>query len=209
MYLPDREWGFPRVINDMEYKIGIEIGVRDGLYSKWLLEKTNLEKLYSVDLFPGLDIMENARNKLRAFGDRSVLIRDSSVDFAKKCDDKFFDFIYIDAGHSYSDVMSDIVAWWPKLKSGGMISGDDYSYVTNPSEGTYGTVDAVDVFCKNHGILYHVTGASNSTTLEKHRHAKGMGKIIEAALNRRITIQFGVDYLADDIRIPNWFFFKE
>lgn len=35
------------------------------------------------------------------------------------------DFIWIDAGHEYDQVMGDIRAWWPKLKPGGIMGGDD------------------------------------------------------------------------------------
>jgi cephalosporin hydroxylase len=36
------------------------------------------------------------------------------------------DFLYIDADHSYLGVWSDLVAWAPHVKSGGLIVGDDY-----------------------------------------------------------------------------------
>jgi hypothetical protein len=39
----------------------------------------------------------------------------------------FADVIYIDAAHEYESVKSDIDAYWPLLKSGGMMFGDDYS----------------------------------------------------------------------------------
>ena len=40
--------------------------------------------------------------------------------------DSMFDFIYIDADHSYKAVVSDIEAWKPKLKPDGFLCGHDY-----------------------------------------------------------------------------------
>ncbi len=36
------------------------------------------------------------------------------------------DAIYIDAGHTYEHVMADLRAWWPALRPGGVMFGDDY-----------------------------------------------------------------------------------
>lgn len=37
------------------------------------------------------------------------------------------ELIHIDAGHDYKSVMSDLEAWWPQLRPGGIMVGDDYS----------------------------------------------------------------------------------
>lgn len=39
------------------------------------------------------------------------------------------DFIYIDGSHEEEDVYNDIMAWYPKLKRGGILCGDDYTWV--------------------------------------------------------------------------------
>jgi Methyltransferase domain len=36
------------------------------------------------------------------------------------------DAIYIDASHDYQHVTNDLEAWWPVLRSGGVMFGDDY-----------------------------------------------------------------------------------
>lgn len=36
------------------------------------------------------------------------------------------DVLHIDAGHDYHSVMADLKAWWPQLKDGGVLVGDDY-----------------------------------------------------------------------------------
>lgn len=42
------------------------------------------------------------------------------------------DFLYIDADHSYLGVWTDLVAWVPHVKSGGLILGDDYGNAIYP-----------------------------------------------------------------------------
>jgi hypothetical protein len=40
------------------------------------------------------------------------------------------DIIYIDADHLYDPVLLDIHTWLPKLRVGGLLWGDDWSYPT-------------------------------------------------------------------------------
>jgi hypothetical protein len=41
--------------------------------------------------------------------------------------DAQLDFIYVDAGHEYRNVLADCRRWWPKLRAGGMLAGDDFA----------------------------------------------------------------------------------
>ncbi len=36
------------------------------------------------------------------------------------------DYLYVDADHSYAGCKSDLELWWPHLRVGGLIAGDDY-----------------------------------------------------------------------------------
>jgi hypothetical protein len=37
------------------------------------------------------------------------------------------EFAFIDAGHDYQSVLSDLAAWWPRIRPGGALAGHDYS----------------------------------------------------------------------------------
>ena len=41
-------------------------------------------------------------------------------------EDNFFDYIYIDAEHTFKAVTKDLEVWYPKLKKNGTLFGDDY-----------------------------------------------------------------------------------
>jgi len=64
------------------------------------------------------------RNLARAGIDHKV-VRANTVDAARLFRANSVDFVWIDAGHTYEEVMADIKAWWPKLKVGGVMGGDD------------------------------------------------------------------------------------
>mgnify|MGYP003679361736 FL=1 len=55
-------------------------------------------------------------------------IRMKSVDAAKLYDDGSLDLVFIDAGHTFEDVVADIEAWLPKVRPYGFIAGHDYSW---------------------------------------------------------------------------------
>jgi len=55
-------------------------------------------------------------------------IKMKSVDAANTYEDNSLDVVFIDACHTYECVKEDILAWYPKVKVGGYISGHDYSW---------------------------------------------------------------------------------
>lgn len=67
--------------------------------------------------------------------------------------------LFIDAGHSYSDVLSDIVHYLPKVKANGIICGHDYE--SNTYDEKYINEDYVDG--KHHGVIKAVNETFRKT----------------------------------------------
>ena len=60
-----------------------------------------------------------------------VIYKNNSIEASKFFDNNYFDYIYIDAEHSYKAVKQDLDIWYPKLKKNGYIFGDDYHWREN------------------------------------------------------------------------------
>ena len=65
-----------------------------------------------------------------------------------------FDFIYLDANHSFKSVTQDLNDWWPILKSGGIFAGHDYN---DGNDKGHGVKLAVNMFAEDRGLTVHAT----------------------------------------------------
>jgi hypothetical protein len=84
-----------------------------------------------------------------SYGGRSKLVRSDSNYLINNVEDNSLDFVFIDGDHSYEGVKIDIENSFSKVKSGGLISGDDYGLIP--------TVDlAVKEFCNKNNIKINV-----------------------------------------------------
>lgn len=152
-----REEFLTGLINERGYALGIEVGVREGDFSRYLLENTPI-RLWGLDI----QLTPTAQALVKEFPDRYELVEGRSPGYAAQVDVGFFDFIHIDADHSYKAVLADLRAWWPRLAPGGCLSGDDYADTDNPAEGRYGVVEAVNQFADEMGLTLRVVGCEDS-----------------------------------------------
>lgn len=121
--------------------IGCEIGVRKGTNAENILTILDMRKLYLVDPYETYTEMqsngktvedsphiflENAKKKLKRFGDKKIFIFKRSEDAITDIPDNL-DFCYIDGCHDYVVVKSDIELYYPKVKNGGVLGGHDFS----------------------------------------------------------------------------------
>lgn len=111
----------------------VEVGSHLGKSSSYMaVEIANSEKnikFYTVDLWFEWDdgcrfemFMKNMKPLRKFFKPLKM----SSVDASKKFADNSIDFLFLDAGHEYEDIIADMSAWYPKVKKGGIIAGHDY-----------------------------------------------------------------------------------
>jgi len=131
----------PKLIHQFDLKVGCEIGVAFGTHSEAILQNTKIKKLYSIDPYKHFDNYNDPMNlsqqhfdalyykvskRLEVFDDRSALMRSTSIDASKTFNSNELDFVFIDSQHSYEAVSEDLEAWYEKIRSGGILSGDDY-----------------------------------------------------------------------------------
>jgi len=114
------------------------------LLNAWGLSKT-YNKLSNTDIKTFLHSYENTKKHF--FNDENVIIiRGFSTREVCIFENNFFDFIYIDADHTYDAVKEDLGCWFPKLKKGGIIAGHDYCLKNVDQPNEYGVIKAVDEF---------------------------------------------------------------
>ena len=75
------------------------------------------------------DTMKLAESVGATYGQRAKIMRSLSTTAAENFEDSYFDWIYIDALHTESALLKDLHAWYPKVRDGGLISGDDFGDV--------------------------------------------------------------------------------
>jgi len=142
--------------------IFVEVGVFKGRSAAFmateLLNSGKGVNFYAVDHFKGspehgdltdtllTEAIENLRPVLEAGA--VVIMPEPSLKAVTRFEDDVVDFVFIDAAHDYESVKEDIAAWWPKVKSGGVLAGDDYQ----PS--WPGVIQAVSEFSEVTGIPY-------------------------------------------------------
>lgn len=133
----DRE-GLSKLFDELKFRLGVEIGVRDGGYSLTLMQSIPGLNLFGVDpyephhgyrdhvrksTFEGFE--KEAHDKLDKYPGYKF-IRDYSANALKDIPDGYLDFVYIDGDHSFYEATHDIEKWSKKVRSGGIVSGDDY-----------------------------------------------------------------------------------
>ena len=123
----------------------VEIGSFLGRSTHYLatsLMNANKEnvKIYCVDTFEGSsehvnlklpkDFFSIFKENLKFFIGREMVIpcqgRSDSEDILNKFEDRSIDYIMVDGAHEHEPVLDDIENWWPKLKSDGVMLGDDF-----------------------------------------------------------------------------------
>ena len=133
----------PELLNEYNLTTGIEVGVKEGAFSKQMLDRwKSCEKYHLVDLWAKQEnyadlanvenhvhdqFYANARKNLNAHLEKVEFYRMLSTEAASKFEEESIDFIYIDARHDYCGVKEDLEHYWPILKPGGIMAGHDYN----------------------------------------------------------------------------------
>ncbi|HRQ68058.1 MAG TPA: class I SAM-dependent methyltransferase [Candidatus Syntrophosphaera sp.] len=146
------------LFKDLGYGIGAEVGVRYGYYSRVLCDKIPSLKLYCIDPWGESYSDERVRFKMdkgyfrarrNLAGYDVEFIKKKSMEALPDIKDESLDFVYIDAAHDFDNVMMDIIGWSKKVRTGGIVSGHDYSI--HPRQ-NFGVIDATQAYTKAHRI---------------------------------------------------------
>jgi hypothetical protein len=157
--------------------VGAEVGTWKGDFAAQLLRRARPSRLYLIDPWEYRDDPTYAH---AMFGDRTpggqqrmdaihdavrerfardidagrvVMRRARSVEAARDLEP--LDWVYIDGDHTYEAVLADLAAYYPLVKPGGVVAGDDYGMVGWWEDGVR---RAVDRFAAEHACELLVAG---------------------------------------------------
>lgn len=162
---------------ELGFKRGAEIGVAEGKFSQVLLETNpNWEHLLLVD--PWHAYSGNPQNKSKEKHEFALnetrrktagyncvrMVQDYSMRVVQGVDLESLDMVYVDASHLFDDCVMDIIEWSKRVRSGGIVSGDDYYALDQKRWVGGGVVEAVQAYTNAHRIpIWYIFAGHKST----------------------------------------------
>lgn len=108
---------------------------------------------YNTTFFDSLFPQFLSNTFLKGFSNKLLPLRISSLDAANLIDIQA-DLIYLDASHETDAVYADLQAWWPKLRDGGVLCGDDWMWLSVRT--------AIKQFAQENGLTVHARSDDNA-----------------------------------------------
>lgn len=192
----DRKQGHKKLIEYFNCHVGCELGVRQAEFSKWLVTNTQLEKVYGVDIIH----WDEAVHLQHMFPTKYQFHIMNSLEAPKLFDDGYLDYLHIDDCHSYEHLVQELPLWWPKVKKGGVFSGDDFMNCTDGCEGPFGVQQAVTEFSKTNNLQFYVIGLDETNFDKINEYGNHRGE--------QRTRHFS-GLTSDFVEAPQWFIIKE
>jgi predicted O-methyltransferase YrrM len=126
-----------------------EVGTDTGDFAEAILRFSNPRELHLIDA----SLANLRRRRFAAALERGTLHlhEADSVQALRTFADRYFDWIYIDANHSYEGVSRDLEEAKKKVKEDGLLVLNDYIFWSHREFMTYGVVQAVHEFCLAEG----------------------------------------------------------
>ena len=142
-----------------------EVGVWKGDFSSQILLK-NPKELHLIDPWIHQDYKQmwyscpqeemdkhyNSVQKKFAADDRVKIHRNFSTEV--EFPTEYFDWVYIDGNHTYPMVVKDLKFYYPLIKKGGFLCGDDYGWTSPDCQ--LGPKPAVDQFVKAKNLKHEI-----------------------------------------------------
>lgn len=144
--------------------IGVELGCAEG-YSALEFLQGGIEKLYMVDTWATINgqkgdgsnhadwhnkNLNDAKNRVKKYGESAIFLRGLTIEMAWMIPDNTCGLVYIDAAHDLENVRMDIINYWSKLVSGGIMAFHDYE------NENYGVKQAVNDFANYYNLPIHL-----------------------------------------------------
>jgi len=170
------------LLNNLNYTIGVELGVQKGNYALHTLSRwKKCKRYYAVDLwehqknyYDGANVNQNKQEQFLHETKKKLskypvtYIRNYTHLAVQSFENNSVDYVYVDARHDYLGAKEDIEDWWPIIKPGGLLAGHDFEdayevkgqnwsiSIDGTDNGNKAVKSAVEEFAYNHGIQHVV-----------------------------------------------------
>ena len=150
-----------------------EIGVAEAQFSQYILRDAAPAKLHLIDPWDFQtgaytdDINNVSQSEQQARYEnvvktlegeiatgRVTVHRDYSENVVDSFENGYFDWVYVDAMHTYEGVKADLCAFDSKVKADGFILGDDYTNHPSAQSMNFGVIEAVNEFVRQTGYEF-------------------------------------------------------
>ena len=124
------------------------------LIDPWIMQEEYKDRCYGKDA--GQESLSKFYNHVvNKFKNRSEVTIHKNFSTDVKFSPKYFDWVYIDGNHSYAFVLKDLEFYYPFMKDGGYLCGDDIGW-GDGNDG--GPRRAVNEFTKTHNLPFKIRG---------------------------------------------------
>lgn len=158
----------------------LQIGTYTGDASEWMLDNILTgENSYLTDVdtwggseeeihktFDWNDVEKVYDEKVSKYNN-VIKKKTTSLEFLNNANLEFYDFIYIDGDHTEDAVYKDAVASWDKLKKGGILGFDDYTWQHDSGRDDMRPGPAIDRFVKEYEKEIDVLEAGDQYWIRK------------------------------------------
>ena len=132
----------------------VEVGVAAGANAKRIFLALNIQRMFLIDSWKLEYNVECYKWLIRTcqefegYMNKAIIWRHDAIAAASLFRDGAIDYLYLDDNHAPAHVLKELEAYYPKVSSGGIISGHDWADNNRASV-------AVKQFCKERNIKYH------------------------------------------------------
>jgi len=169
---PKQEQRYRKLVEGLNNGIVVEVGVYGGASLLPIVEicqKTNT-KIFGIDPWEKLNVthrmtpggqqisVDNCNSnqlktvrlhleniiKIESYEEAITLIHDFSQEASIQFKENTIDVLYLDGSHDYDAVLGDLESWFPKIKRGGVLLGDDWNWL--------GVRTAAQDYCKENKL---------------------------------------------------------